>query len=107
MPSVSKQSCSESSETHYKTTSLGFLLDRGSEKRARETRFMEWPELFKRFKFIRFKVFRAPRGSAATGPRGAYLFFCAAAPIFIDLYREMGTTIGNSAIVLGIIEKPI
>ena len=50
-------------------------------------------------------MFRAPRGSAAMALAERQFSFARQRRIFVNLYIEMKVTIGNSAIVLGIIEK--
>ena len=68
-------------KTHLKMKSLGFILDRGQRKRGRETRGIKWLKIFKRFKYIWFKEFRAPGGWES-------LSFARQRSDFVYLYRE-------------------
>ena len=65
----------------------------------------------KGFKYIRFKEFRAPEGAdnpwgGSEGPRGASIFLLRGSAAILTIYIEnVRITIGNSAIMLGIIER--
>ena len=68
------------SKTHLKMKGLGFILDRGQRKRALGTKFTDPADQFKRFKFIRFKMFRATERES--------LSFARQRSDFVYLYRE-------------------
>ena len=60
--------------------------NRGSTQGPAGKKIMDQPELFKRFKYIRFKEFRAPEGRAAWPERSVMFAFARQRRDFVDLY---------------------